>query len=191
MFFCPKLACRAFPTITRSENIVQAAFLKTNLRKITWLCLLLSNMDSNARTNQYRSRTGSNDRGRGKQEKNDGDAFMRLVGFLADLTFPIANSFQQSDAEIAGCIRDIGVQFTPDDLVKPNPHQIQRVFEWFAELLMNATRETIEPAMSAAARDVCGEYAEIFQSDARNLMGFYITLRKLLVKVRTGPEELF
>lgn len=56
---------------------------------------------------------------------------------------------------------------------------------------MNATRETIEPAMAAAARDVCGEHAEIFQSDARNLMGFYITLRKLLVKVRTEPEEVF
>lgn len=56
---------------------------------------------------------------------------------------------------------------------------------------MNATRETIEPAMSAAAKDICGEHAEIFQSDARNLMGFYITLRKLMIKVRTGPEELF
>lgn len=50
---------------------------------------------------------------------------------------------------------------------------------------MNATRETIEPAMSAAAKDVCGEHAEIFQADARNLMGFYITLRKLLIEVRT------
>lgn len=65
------------------------------------------------------------------------------------------------------------------------------VFEWFAELLMNATRETIEPAMSAAVKDVCEEYAEIFQSDARNLMGFYITLRKLLINVRAGPKELF
>lgn len=84
------------------------------------------------------------------------------------------------------------VQFTPDDLVKPNPHQIQMVFECFAELLMNATRETIEPAMSAAAKDVCEEYAGIFQSDARNVMGFfYITLRKLLIKVRTGSNELF
>lgn len=50
---------------------------------------------------------------------------------------------------------------------------------------MNATRKTIEPAMSAAAKDVCGEHAEIFQADARNLMGFYITLRKLLIEVRT------
>lgn len=84
-----------------------------------------------------------------------------------------------------GCIKDIGVQFTPEDLVKPSTPQVQRVFEWFAELLMNATRETIEPAMSAAAKDVCGEHAEIFQADARNLMGFYITLRKLLIEVRT------
>lgn len=65
------------------------------------------------------------------------------------------------------------------------------VFELFTELLMNATRETIEPAMSAAAKDVCEEYTEIFQSDARNLMGFYITLRKLLIKVRTWLNELF
>lgn len=56
---------------------------------------------------------------------------------------------------------------------------------------MNATHETIEPAMSAAAKDVCGEYADIFQSDARNLMGFYVALRKLLIKVRTRPEEQF
>lgn len=72
----------------RSENIVQSIFFKMSFRYITWLCLFfLDNMDSNARTNQYRSRTSSNDRGRGKQEKNDGDAFMRLVGFLVNLTF--------------------------------------------------------------------------------------------------------
>lgn len=50
------------------------------------LCNLLDNMDSNARTIQHRSRTNNNDRGRGKKEKNDGDAFMRLVGFLANPT---------------------------------------------------------------------------------------------------------
>lgn len=45
---------------------------------------------------------------------------------------------------------------------------------------MNATRETVEPAMRAAAEDVCGEYMEIIPSEARNLMGFYMSLRKLL-----------
>lgn len=46
------------------------------------ICLLMNKMDSNVRINQHRSRSGSNDRGRRKQEKNDVDAFMRLVGFL-------------------------------------------------------------------------------------------------------------
>ena len=90
---------------------------------------------------------------------------------------------RQPDREIAGCISDIGVQFSPEDLQKPNPQQIQKVFEWFAELLMNATRETVEPAMRAAAEDVCGEHMEIVPSDTRNLMGFYVSLRKLLVEV--------
>lgn len=45
---------------------------------------------------------------------------------------------------------------------------------------MNATRETVDPAMRAAAEDVCGEYMEIIPPDTRNLMGFYISLRKLL-----------
>jgi kinetochore protein Nuf2 len=55
------------------------------------------------------------------------------------------------------------------------------IFEWFAELLMNATRETVDPAMRAAAEDICGqEYMDIIPNEARNLMGFYISLRKLL-----------
>ena len=49
---------------------------------------------------------------------------------------------------------------------------------------MNATRETIEPAMRAAAEDVCGDYVEIVPADTRNLMGFYVSLRKLLIEVR-------
>lgn len=86
--------------------------------------------------------------------------------------------------EIAGCINDIGVPFTAPDLKNPNPQQVQKVFEWFAELLMNATRETVEPAMRAAAEDVCGEYMEVVPADTRNLMGFYVSLRKLLIEVR-------
>ena len=48
---------------------------------------------------------------------------------------------------------------------------------------MNATRETVEPAMRAAAEDICGEHLEIVPPDTRNLMGFYVSLRKLLVEV--------
>lgn len=48
---------------------------------------------------------------------------------------------------------------------------------------MNITRETVEPAMRAAAEDVCGEHMEIVPPDTRNLMGFYVSLRKLLVEV--------
>jgi kinetochore protein Nuf2 len=49
---------------------------------------------------------------------------------------------------------------------------------------MNATRETVEPAMRAAAEDICGEHMEIVPPDTRNLMGFYVSLRKLLVEVK-------
>ena len=52
---------------------------------------------------------------------------------------------------------------------------------------MNTTRETVEPAMRAAAEDVCGEYMDIVPADTRNLMGFYISLRKLLNEVSVYP----
>ena len=59
---------------------------------------------------------------------------------------------------------------------------------------MNTTRETVEPAMRAAAEDVCGEYMDIVPADTRNLMGFYISLRKLLSEVlhphTSVPREL-
>ncbi|KAL8730683.1 MAG: hypothetical protein Q9166_003875 [cf. Caloplaca sp. 2 TL-2023] len=123
-------------------------------------------MAYNARTShQFRSQASSNNGGRGKQQQNDADAFMRL-----------------SDEEIVGCISDIGLPFALDDLLRPNPQQIQKVFEWFAELLMNTTRETVEPAMRAAAEDICGEHMEIVPADTRNLMGFYVSLRRLLVE---------
>jgi kinetochore protein Nuf2 len=73
---------------------------------------------------------------------------------------------------------------TAADLQKPNPQQIQLVFEWFAELLISATRETVEPAMKAAAEDICGEFMDIVPCDTRNLMGFYVSLRRLLDEVR-------
>jgi hypothetical protein len=49
---------------------------------------------------------------------------------------------------------------------------------------MNTTRETVEPAMRAATEDICADYADIFPADTRNLMGFFITLRKLMIEVR-------
>lgn len=36
--------------------------------------------------------------------------------------------------------------------------------------------------MSAAAEDICGEYMDIIPSETRNLMGFYMSLRKLLME---------
>jgi len=101
-----------------------------------------------------------------KKEEEQGD-FMRLP-----------------DKEIVGCIVDIGVPFSVPDLQKPNPLQVQMIFEWFAELLLNATRETVEPAMRAAAEDRCGEFADaigvLMPPDARNLLGFYVSLRRLM-----------
>lgn len=88
------------------------------------------------------------------------------------------------DREIVGCITDIGIPFTLADLAKPNPLQVQMIFEWFAELLLNATRPTVDPAMRAAAEEQAGENGDmLFPSDTRNLMGFYVSLRMLLLEV--------
>lgn len=61
------------------------------------------------------------------------------------------------------------------------------VFEWFAELLMNVTRETVEPGMHAAADEICGDYPDIVPNETRNLMGFFISIRRLLSEV--GHKE--
>lgn len=100
-----------------------------------------------------------------RKKEEEADAFMRLP-----------------DKEIVGCITDIGIPFTVADLSKPNPVQVQMIFEWFAELLLNATRDTVEPAMRAAAEDICGDYTDVIPPDTRNLMGFYISLRRLLME---------
>lgn len=102
---------------------------------------------------------------RTRKQENEADMYMRLP-----------------DNEIAGCITEIGINFTVADMQKPNPVQVQQIFELFAELLLNATRETVEPAMRAAAEEVCGEYADVIPIDTRNLMGFYASLRKLLIE---------
>ncbi|KAK7713188.1 kinetochore-associated Ndc80 complex subunit nuf2 [Botryosphaeria dothidea] len=88
------------------------------------------------------------------------------------------------DREIASCISDIGINFSVADLQKPNPQQIQKVFEWFAELLMNTTREVVAPAMKAAADDMAGEDLadRIFTPDTRDLMGFFVIMRRLLME---------
>jgi hypothetical protein len=57
------------------------------------------------------------------------------------------------------------------------------VLEWFAELLMNTTRDTVEPAMRAAADDICGDFPDIVPTDTRNLMGFFANLRRLMLEV--------
>lgn len=94
------------------------------------------------------------------------------------------------DHEIVGCITDIGIPFTVADLQKPNPNQVQKIFEWFAELLLNATRETVAPAMRAAARDVGGDHGDVlFPPDTTDLMGFYVSLRRLLLKCGLEDED--
>ncbi|TQW00489.1 hypothetical protein V2A60_001568 [Cordyceps javanica] len=102
---------------------------------------------------------------RSRKKEDEADAFMRLP-----------------DSEIVGCITEIGINFSIADLQKPNPAHVQQIFEWFAELLLNATRETVDPAMRAAAQDVCGEFADVIPPDTRNLMGFYVSLRRLLLE---------
>ncbi|KAF1816811.1 kinetochore protein nuf2 [Eremomyces bilateralis CBS 781.70] len=117
-------------------------------------------MDFNPRMSTVRGST--NHKQSHKQQEED--AFMNLP-----------------DKEIASCISDIGLNFTLADLQKPNPQQIQKVFEWFAELLMNTTRDVVAPAMRAAADDIAGQNADgVFTSDTRDLMGFFVQLRRLL-----------
>lgn len=49
---------------------------------------------------------------------------------------------------------------------------------------MNSTREVVAPAMRAAAEDTAGPDADrIFTSDTRDLMGFFVILKKLLREV--------
>ncbi|GAB1732938.1 hypothetical protein NU195Hw_g7625t1 [Hortaea werneckii] len=110
---------------------------------------------------------GSQQSSQQKRTKEDeSDAFMTLP-----------------DKEIAGCISDIGIAFSLEDLRKPNPQQIQRIFEWFAELLTNTTRDVVSPAMRAAAEDMYGDDADrVFSADTRELMGFFITMRRLLLE---------
>lgn len=106
---------------------------------------------------------------RSRKKEEEADAFLRLPD-------------REIVECITGCITDIGINFTIADLQRPNPIHVQQIFEWFAELLLNATRETVEPAMRAAAEDICGEYADVIPADTRNLMGFYLSLRKLLLE---------
>ncbi|KAL1629076.1 kinetochore-associated Ndc80 complex subunit nuf2 [Neofusicoccum ribis] len=120
-------------------------------------------MDYNPRMSMVRGSTMNNHRSRQHEE----DSFMTLP-----------------DREIASCISDIGINFSVANLQKPNPQQIQKVFEWFAELLMNTTREVVAPAMKAAADDMAGEDLadRIFTPDTRDLMGFFVVMRKLLLE---------
>ena len=74
----------------------------------------------------------------------------------------------------------MGIPFQPADLQKPNPQVIQMVFEHLGELVMNATRDNIDPAMRAAAEDVCAEFPEIVPVETRLLMGFFVHLRTML-----------
>ena len=95
----------------------------------------------------------------------------------------IADSIVQPDKEIAGCISDMGVPCTPADILQPNPQHIQKIFEHCAEIVLNVTRESVDPAMQAAAKDICRDYPDLIPTDTRNLMGFYTSLRRLLAEV--------
>ncbi|KAG5999594.1 kinetochore-associated Ndc80 complex subunit nuf2, partial [Claviceps pusilla] len=105
----------------------------------------------------------ANQQGRSRKKEDESNTFMRLP-----------------DQEIADCITDAGINCTVADLQKPNAAHVQQIFEWFAMLFLSATRETVEPAMRAAAQDVCGDFSDVIPVDTRNLMGFYVSLRRLL-----------
>jgi kinetochore protein Nuf2 len=104
---------------------------------------------------------------RARKKEEEADALMRLP-----------------DDEILGCINDLGIKLSVSDLQKPQPMHVQMVLEGFVRLLIGTTRETVEPAMRAAAEDICGGHEAgdaLMPVDARNLMGFTVSLRKLLL----------
>ncbi|KAL1843177.1 hypothetical protein VTJ49DRAFT_2728 [Mycothermus thermophilus] len=86
------------------------------------------------------------------------------------------------DRELVGCINELGIPFTLADLQKPNPIQVQMIFEKVGELLMNKTRQTVDPAMRVAAEDLCGDFGDaLMPPDTRNLMGFFVSLRQIML----------
>ncbi|OAA57054.1 kinetochore protein nuf2 [Niveomyces insectorum RCEF 264] len=126
----------------------------------------------------YQQQKHHNHHNRSARQKDVADLFVRLT-----------------DKEIVACVADMGIPFTVADLQKPNPLLVQKIFEWFAEELLNVTRATVEPAMRAAAEEVCSEYYgpttagddpqhgagdALFPPDTRCLLGFCASLRVLL-----------
>jgi kinetochore protein Nuf2 len=58
------------------------------------------------------------------------------------------------------------------------------MFEYFAYILMNTTRDVVAPAMRAAAEELVGPEADrLFSADTRDLMGLFVMLRRLLSEV--------
>ena len=88
----------------------------------------------------------------------------------------------QSDQEIAGCISDIGVPFSEADLRNPKPQQIQMVFEHLGDILMPATRDSIDHGLRAAHDDLASEYPDLVPVDVRLMLGFFASLRRLLIE---------
>lgn len=47
---------------------------------------------------------------------------------------------------------------------------------------MNTTRDAIDPAMRAACEDICGDHPDLVPLDTRLMMGFFVSLRSMLVE---------
>lgn len=114
--------------------------------------------------NQYRTSQQPPGTTKKQRKEEDPDAFMRL-----------------SDAEIAGCITDIGVPLSENDLRKPNPPLIHTIFEHLGDLLLHLTRPSLDPALKAACIDICGEdFPDLVPLETRLMMGFFVSLRKMM-----------
>ncbi|KAF2671663.1 hypothetical protein BT63DRAFT_422206 [Microthyrium microscopicum] len=100
------------------------------------------------------------------------------------------------DPDICENVTFLGVPFSLDDLRKPQPQQIQRLYEFLADLCMTVTRETVGPAMSAAASEIAGpDMADrLYSQDVRDLMGLFVRLRAFMVVCQVndfGFADLF
>jgi kinetochore protein Nuf2 len=92
------------------------------------------------------------------------------------------------DPDICENVTYMGLPFTLDDLRKPAPQQVQRLYEFLADLCMNVTRETVGPPMSAAAQQIAGEEMgeRLFGQDVRDLMGLFVRLRGFMAVCQVG-----
>ncbi|KAI9096105.1 Nuf2 family-domain-containing protein [Phlyctochytrium arcticum] len=90
-------------------------------------------------------------------------------------------------SELLGCMADLGIPFSSEDLQKPSPDRIIVVYEHFTEILMGVTREQyLQPSFDAVQ---FLEYPDLHQ-ESIGFMAFNRQLRKLMLEVGVDDFSL-